>query len=35
LGYFVADWLESAPGKPVFKRTVGLRDNVGQDRTLV
>jgi glutaminyl-tRNA synthetase len=26
LGYFVADWRDSVPGRPVFNRTVGLRD---------
>ncbi len=26
LGYFVADWKDHAPGRPVFNRTVGLRD---------
>jgi glutaminyl-tRNA synthetase len=26
LGYFVADWRDTAPGRPVFNRTVGLRD---------
>ena len=25
-GYFVADWKDHAPGRPVFNRTVGLRD---------
>ena len=25
-GYFVADWRDHAPGRPVFNRTVGLRD---------
>jgi glutaminyl-tRNA synthetase len=30
LGYFVADWRDSAPGKPVFNRTVGLRDTWGK-----
>jgi glutaminyl-tRNA synthetase len=27
LGYFCADMLDSAPGKPVFNRTVSLRDS--------
>jgi glutaminyl-tRNA synthetase len=26
LGYFCADWKDHRPGKPVFNRTVGLRD---------
>jgi glutaminyl-tRNA synthetase len=26
VGYFVADWRDHAPGRPVFNRTVGLRD---------
>jgi glutaminyl-tRNA synthetase len=30
LGYFVADWRDSAPGRPVFNRTVGLRDTWGK-----
>jgi glutaminyl-tRNA synthetase len=30
LGYFVADWRDSAPGKPVFNRTVSLRDTWGK-----
>ena len=30
LGYFVADWKDSAPGKPVFNRTVSLRDTWGK-----
>jgi glutaminyl-tRNA synthetase len=30
LGYFVADWHDAAPGKPVFNRTVGLRDTWGK-----
>src|SRR5438477_4870990 len=30
LGYFVADWHDCAPGKPVFNRTVGLRDTWGK-----
>jgi len=30
LGYFVADWKDSAPGAPVFNRTVGLRDTWGK-----
>jgi glutaminyl-tRNA synthetase len=25
-GYFVADWKDHTPGRPVFNRTVGLRD---------
>ena len=28
-GYFVADLIDSVPGKPVFNRTVGLRDSWG------
>jgi glutaminyl-tRNA synthetase len=28
-GYFVADLADSKPGKPVFNRTVGLRDSWG------
>jgi len=28
-GYFVADLVDSQPGKPVFNRTVGLRDSWG------
>ena len=27
LGYFIADRIDSAPGKPVFNRTVTLRDS--------
>ena len=30
LGYFVADWRDSQPGRPVFNRTVGLRDTWGK-----
>jgi glutaminyl-tRNA synthetase len=30
LGYFVADWHDTAPGRPVFNRTVGLRDTWGK-----
>ena len=30
LGYFVADWHDSAPGKPVFNRAVSLRDTWGK-----
>jgi glutaminyl-tRNA synthetase len=30
LGYFVADWHDAAPGKPVFNRAVGLRDTWGK-----
>ncbi|MBM4439502.1 MAG: glutamine--tRNA ligase/YqeY domain fusion protein [Candidatus Rokubacteria bacterium] len=30
LGYFVADWKDTAPGRPVFNRTVGLRDTWGK-----
>jgi glutaminyl-tRNA synthetase len=30
LGYFVADWHDSAAGRPVFNRTVGLRDTWGK-----
>jgi glutaminyl-tRNA synthetase len=30
LGYFVSDWRDSAPGKPVFNRIVGLRDTWGK-----
>jgi glutaminyl-tRNA synthetase len=30
LGYFVADWHDHAPGRPVFNRTVGLRDTWGK-----
>jgi len=26
-GYFIADRKDSAPGRPVFNRTVGLRDS--------
>jgi glutaminyl-tRNA synthetase len=26
-GYFVADRVDSKPGKPVFNRTVGLKDS--------
>ncbi len=29
-GYFVADLKDSRPGKPVFNRTVTLRDSWGQ-----
>ena len=29
-GYFVADRVDSQPGKPVFNRTVTLRDSWGQ-----
>jgi len=31
-GYFCADTRDSAPGRLVFNRTVGLRDSWGQDR---
>jgi len=30
LGYFVADWHDSTPGRPVFNRAVGLRDTWGK-----
>jgi glutaminyl-tRNA synthetase len=30
LGYFVADWRDAAPGRPVFNRAVGLRDTWGK-----
>ena len=30
LGYFVSDWRDHAPGRPVFNRTVGLRDTWGK-----
>ena len=30
LGYFVADWHDTAPARPVFNRTVGLRDTWGK-----
>jgi glutaminyl-tRNA synthetase len=30
LGYFVADWRDMTPGKPVFNRAVGLRDTWGK-----
>jgi glutaminyl-tRNA synthetase len=30
LGYFVADWHDSTPGRLVFNRTVGLRDTWGK-----
>jgi len=30
-GYFVADRIDSTPGKPVFNRTVTLRDSWGKD----
>jgi glutaminyl-tRNA synthetase len=30
LGYFVSDWRDAAPGKPVFNRIVGLRDTWGK-----
>ena len=30
LGYFVADWNDHRPGRPVFNRTVGLRDTWGK-----
>ncbi len=26
VGYFVADWKDHRPGRPVFNRSVGLRD---------
>jgi glutaminyl-tRNA synthetase len=26
VGYFVADWKDHHPGRPVFNRSVGLRD---------
>jgi glutaminyl-tRNA synthetase len=29
-GYFVADRVDSKPGKPVFNRIVGLRDSWGK-----
>jgi glutaminyl-tRNA synthetase len=29
-GYFVADRVDSQPGKPVFNRTVGLKDSWGK-----
>jgi glutaminyl-tRNA synthetase len=29
-GYFVADRVDSKPGKPVFNRTVGLKDSWGK-----
>ena len=29
-GYFVADRADSQPGKPVFNRTVGLKDSWGK-----
>jgi glutaminyl-tRNA synthetase len=32
LGYFCADIKESTPGKPVFNRTVTLRDNWAKNK---
>ena len=33
-GYFVADRIDSQPGKPVFNRTVTLKGFVGQERQI-